>query len=292
MAEITIRRRGELVRGVFGILQRFPDGLQAKDVLAQLEKEVPPTPFEASEYPSRPNVRRYEKTVRFSTIPFVKAGWLLKSKGLWSLSEEGLAAFDRLQDAEDFLREAVRLYRAWKLDQAPTTEDPEDDPPASTTLEEAEESAWTEVEEHLFNMNPLDFQDLVAGLLQAMDYHIAWVAPPGPDRGIDIIAHRDPLGFEGPRLKVQVKRRADKIPVEAVRSFMATLGDGDIGLFVAAGGFTKGAETEARTQERRQLTLLDLKKFFDLWVEHYAAIPEDKRGLMPLRPVQFLVSHD
>src|SRR5660398_210825 len=66
MAEITKKRQGELVRGVFQILLRYPDGLQAKNVLSRLEEVVPPTEFEASTYPNRPGVRRYEKIVRFS----------------------------------------------------------------------------------------------------------------------------------------------------------------------------------------------------------------------------------
>ena len=80
MAEITKRRSGELVRGVFKILRKHPDGLTAKEVLRQLTDIVPPTPFEASMYPSRPNVRRYEKIVRFSTINTVKVGWLVKDR--------------------------------------------------------------------------------------------------------------------------------------------------------------------------------------------------------------------
>ena len=34
---------------------------------------------------------------------------------------------------------------------------------------------------------------LVAVLLGGMGYHVSWNAPPGPDRGIDIIAHNDPF---------------------------------------------------------------------------------------------------
>ena len=67
--------------GVFQV-QKHPDGLAAKDVLQQVSEIVPPTPFEASEYPNRPGVRRYEKIIRFSTVPFVKAGWLVKTKGM------------------------------------------------------------------------------------------------------------------------------------------------------------------------------------------------------------------
>jgi restriction system protein len=48
VAEITPRRQGELVRGVFKILKDAPEGLQAAEVLRQLELAVPPTPFEST----------------------------------------------------------------------------------------------------------------------------------------------------------------------------------------------------------------------------------------------------
>jgi hypothetical protein len=73
-----------------------------------------------------------------------------------------------------------------------------------------------------------------------------------------------------------------------LRSFMAVLGDQDVGLFVSAGGFTREAENEARTQEKRKITLLGLEQFFDLWLEHYAKVEEADRQLLPLKPVYFL----
>ena len=36
MAEITRRRTGELLRTLFELLTKYPDGLQARDALAQL----------------------------------------------------------------------------------------------------------------------------------------------------------------------------------------------------------------------------------------------------------------
>jgi len=291
MAEITKKRQGELVRGVFQILLRYPDGLQAKNVLSRLEEVVPPTEFEASTYPNRPGVRRYEKIVRFSTIPVVKAGWLEKNKGYWSLTDEGRAVYERFVDPEAFYREARRLYREWKADQPPDEpEEIEDDTnQAAATLEEAEEAAWLEIETYLGSMSPYDFQDLVAGLLRGMGYHVDYVSPPGPDKGIDIIANVDPLGVEGPRIKAQVKRKTTgKVAVDGVRGFMALLGDSDVGLFVCAGGFTRDAEEEARRQEKRRIMLLDLKGLFDLWIEHYDQIPEAQRRLLPLRPVYYL----
>lgn len=289
MAEITRQRIGELLHGVMEILTDQPDGLPAKDVLARLEASVPPTPFEASSYPGHPNVRRFEKIVRFSTIPVVKAGWLVKDKGRWFATEEGLRAHNSLPDPEKFAREATRKYKEWK-DEQPVTDDPEpsEAPEAATILEEAEEAAWEEIRQYLAEMPPFELQNLVAGLLRAMDYHVLWISPPGPDKGIDIIAHEDPLGIKVPTIKVQVKRRQDRISVDGLRAFMAQLGSGDVGLFVSTGGFTKDAEDEARSQQIRRITLLDAQRLVELWVEHHAKIAESARRLLPLRPVWFL----
>jgi len=291
MPEISKTRVGQMVRGVFKLLLPHQDGLKVREVLSSLEQIVPPTPFEATEYPNRPGVRRFENIVRFATIGPVKAGWLIKEKGLWTLTEDGRQAYKKYSDPEQFSRESDRLYRKWANSQPkPEAEETIEDPgTAAATVEEAEERAWTEIETYLAYMNPYDFQELVAGLLRGMGYHVAWVSPPGADRGIDIIAHEDPLGINGPRIKVQVKRRPnDRTGVDGIRSFMATLADGDVGLFVASGGFSRDADDEARRQERRRIMLVDLKKLFDLWVEHYNEIPETNRRLLPLRPVYFL----
>ncbi len=294
MAEVTRRRTGELVRGVFKILIANPEGLPVKVLLGQLERIVPPTEFENTPYPNHPNVRRYERIVRFSTIGPVKAGWLLKNKGLWSITDEGKKAFEKFPDPEKFKRESDRLYRQW-AEKQPIEEVEEPDEKAAEvaiTIEEAEESAWSEIEEHLSGMNPYDFQNLVAGLLRGMGYSVSWVAPAGPDKGIDIIAHSDPLGIQGPRIKVQVKRQAQKIDVLGLRSFMALVGDVDVGLFVSMGGFTRDAEDETRSQQGRRIMLVDLRRLFDLWVEHYDHIPETYRRTFALKPVYFLAPEE
>lgn len=255
MAEITRKRTGELIRGIFQILMDHPNGLPAKQILEQLETIVPPNDFERSTYPKRPGVRRYENVARFSTIGPVKAGWLRKDKGLWILTDEGRLAFEKFKDPLQLANESERLYREWKLQQPDAAIEEAigaASPDASTTLEEAEEASWTEVEEHLKGIAPYDFQNLVAGLLKGIGYHVVWVAPPGPDGGIDIIAYTDPLGVTGPRIKVQVKRSDERIAVKDIRSFLAVLSEGDVGLFIATGGFTRDAEAEAQRQEKRR----------------------------------------
>ena len=303
MSNITGRRPGELQRGVFKILLEYPEGLPAKEIISRMPQVVPPTDFEKSDYPKHPGIQRYGKMIRFATIGPVKAGWLVKEKGKWYLTDEGRTAYSRHQDPEQFRRESSRLYNQW-LDKQPkesaetadefqaeigTTEQAAD---ASSTLEEAEETAWKEIEECIQAINPYDLQKLVAALLRAMGYHIAWISPPGPDKGLDILAHNDPLGTSAPRIKVQVKRRADKINVDGLRAFMALLGEQDVGIFVSTGGFTSDAQIEARTKETRKLTLIDLEKLIDLWIEHYDKVSESDKRLLPLKPIHYLAPID
>lgn len=136
-------------------------------------------------------------------------------------------------------------------------------------------------------LTPSD-ESVDADLLRAMGYYVSWVSPPGKDGGIDILAQPDVLGTRPPRIKVQVKRQKEAVSVDGLRSFMALLGDSDVGLFVCTGGFTKDAATEARTQEKRRITLIGLDTLFDLWVEHYGKLTDQARRRLPLRPIQFL----
>lgn len=297
MAEITSRRRGELVRGVFAVLLDKPDGLSAAQVLKAVEQLVPPSEFERETYPRNPAIRRYEKTIRFATITSVKAGWLIKSGGNWSLTDTGGEAYRSFSDPEAFEREAVRGYRAWEKERQPEPQEVEEasepvEPAESTgTLEEAQDSAWAEIRAYLTTMPPYDFQRLVAALLKAMGYFVDWIAPPGPDGGIDLIAHTDPLGTTGPRIKVQVKRRdTEKVSAESLRAFMAVLGDQDVGIYISAAGFSSQAEREARSQEKRRLKLIDLERFVELWVQHMQELPDPDRQRLPLKPVYFLAS--
>jgi restriction system protein len=296
----TRRRNGELVRGVFKILLEAPEGLAVSEILKSLEQRVPPTAAEQQDYPNRPGVRRYGRIVRFATIGPVKAGWLVKDKGIWTLTDDGRSAYEAFPDPVALAKEWTRLYRVWKKSQPEPGEEEMDDDElgggdetATRALEEAEESAWTEIRGHLSRMPPYDFQDLVAALLKAMGYHVLWVAPPGPDRGVDMIAHNDPLGATSPRIKVQVKRRSEsKISREGVSAFAGTLGAADVGIYVSAGGFTAEAERESRSQDGRRITLIDLNRLVELWIEHFDRLDDTARQLLPLKPIYFLVPED
>jgi restriction system protein len=301
MAEITTRRQGEMVQTLFRILEAEPEGLQAKDAIARVEGEMELSEFEKATFPNNPSSVRFPKILRFSTINSVKAGWLRKRGGTWTLTEEGEAALTAFPDPEDLFRESRRLYKQWKASQpddessgSVASSDEDGSEPgdtgllAATTLEESEEAARQAILDYLASINPYVFQDLVGKLLEAMGYHVVWIAPKGKDGGLDLIAQSDPLGVRGPRIKGQVKRRPDnKTTEEELRSFLSLIDTGDVGVYISLGGFTSDTQAAARRSSRR-ITLIDGEGLLDLWVEHYSELDEEGKGLLPIKPVYFL----
>ena len=295
MADITPRRNGELLREVFAYLLDKPEGARAKDVLSYVGKTVTFTEFEGGSYPSTPASPRWEKILRFASIATVKAGWLSKSIGNWSLTDEGRHAYKEYPDPEKFYRAADEIYRNWRSSRPAPEDDVELEEEVEhirVTFDQASEDAWSEVSDLLRKIDPYEFQELVADLLKAMGYHVSWVSPPGKDSGVEIIAHTDPLGANPPRIKVQVKRTEEAVKVESIRAFLSRLGDDDVGIFVSRGGFTKDAADEARAQEKRKITLIDEGRLFDLWVEHYEELTQEARQRMPIRPIYFLAPEE
>jgi restriction system protein len=147
MPGITNLRRGELLRAVFDVLIKHPEGLPGRDVLAQMAQSVQFDEYELGHYASSPDEPRAFKATRFWTVNCVKAGWMTKSKGTWQLPDAGREAYARFPDPGDFIRESSRLYSEWraarpeKAESQPSgTSDEEaieEREAASTTLEEA-----------------------------------------------------------------------------------------------------------------------------------------------------------
>ena len=278
-----------MVQAVLRVLAGASEGMRAATVIEQVREILPPTPSEEGVYESS-GTEKYGKILRFMTIAPVKAGWIVKSKGVWNITEDGRTALKTYPTPAELMTEARKKYSAWRRSREVEPEEIDDLPEnvSSATLEEAEEQSWRDVSSFLAAMPPYEFQDLVAALLKAMGYHIVWVAPPGKDGGIDIIAYIDPLGAQGPRMKVQVKRRSDKVGVVELRSFLAVISERDIGVYVSLGGFSSEAQALANQEQLRRLTLLDGQLLFDLWIENLGSMTAEDKLRMPLKPIYFL----
>jgi restriction system protein len=124
--------------------------------------------------------------------------------------------------------------------------------------------------------------EFVAHLLGTMGYRTR-VSAEGPDGGIDIIAHRDELGFEPPIIKVQVKSSDGSIGDPVVSALYGKVSAGEFGLLVALGTFTAQAQNFARSKSN--LRLIDGDELVDLILAHYEQFDSRYKGLIPLRRV-------
>ncbi len=122
----------------------------------------------------------------------------------------------------------------------------------------------------------------VAHLLGTMGYRTR-VSPEGPDGGIDIVAHRDELGFEPPIIKAQVKSSEGKIGQPIVSALYGNVGSKEYGLLVTLGSFTTQAENFARNNSN--LRLVSGEELVDLVLEHYEQFDPQYKGVLPLKKI-------
>jgi restriction system protein len=164
-------------------------------------------------------------------------------------------------------------------------------PAVESVVEEQVDDLYKDIQSKGFEfikdrVNVLDWdemQELVAGLLRAMGYKTR-VSPSGSDRGKDIVASPDGLGFEDPRIVVEVKHRGAAMGSQEIRSFLGGRHETDKGLYVSTGGFTKDARYEAE-RGRIPITLMDLDDLVKALLEHYEKMDVEMQRLIPLRKV-------
>lgn len=126
------------------------------------------------------------------------------------------------------------------------------------------------------------FAHFVGHLLEKMGYQTR-VSPEGPDGGIDIVAHKDELGFEPPIVKVQVKSTEGSLGDPEVAALYGKVGVGEFGLFIGLGKFTRQAKNFAAGKSN--LRLIDGYDLVDLIFEHYEQFDSKYKGLLQLRQV-------
>ena len=137
-----------------------------------------------------------------------------------------------------------------------------------------------------------DLARLVAAILRAEGFQVE-VAGPGPDGGVDILASKGLLGFDGPYICVQVKSSKHAEDVVTLRALQGTMSNfkADQGLLVAWGGFTKALIREAR-QSHFHLRLWSAKELVDAIYRTYDSLPEEIQVELRLERVWVLMAED
>jgi restriction system protein len=291
----SIKAASKTVYAAFQILKANGGEMRGRDIVAKIPEIVEITDWEKERY-EKTGYIRWESILSFYTIDCMKAGFLQKDKGIWILTPEGEEAM-KLGE-EGLFRAAKKAYVQWKsqivtpekeIIEDIAVEENNEGKSQKVLIEQSIEKAIEGIQDFINKKNPYEFQDLVAGLLRAMGYFIAFNAKRGKDGGTDIIAYSDPLGTKEPRMKVQVKHRPnDAVSVDVVKQLVANLNkSGDVGLFVTSGRFTNESERYSR-ESHKHIELIDFERLVALWQEFYPKMTDEEKNMLPLQPIYFL----
>ena len=126
---------------------------------------------------------------------------------------------------------------------------------------------------------------LVGALLETEGYKVV-VSPPGADGGVEILAGKGPLGFDAPRLVVQVKSQDASVDVSVLRELQGVMRqyNADQGLLVAWGGVTKALAREAQ-RLFFEIRIWDSGDIIRTLQNNYNRVSEAFRADLPLKRI-------
>lgn len=273
-----------LMREVLVLLNENNGEMPLTDIITRIEKRLTFDEWESHKYDN--GYIRWVSIMQFFSIDYSKAGYIVKNKGRWFLTDEGKDALLKY-NAEELYNAAHQAYREWSKKQKEATgEELTEQAESVNHYSDIKAQADDDLLNYIQSRTPYEFQDMVAALLRSMGYYTPFIAPKGKDGGIDIIAYSDPLGATKPILKVQVKHYNlnNPVTVDVIRSIFG-VAKNDVAIVVTSGRFAEPARQEARQFNVR---LIDGYEFSELWIKYFDKMSEDDKARMPIEPIYFI----
>lgn len=272
-----------------GILLRFRDEIRIGDVIVAPYK--PDSTINIGivrgnyEYVPEAQTHRHRRRVEWKKIGLSRT--VFTQPALYEIGS-AITLFKVSKHSHEFLAalntrtEDVEKVTA-VVERAAATNVPEDDAPDEPRASRIERHTRDFVLEVLQErIGHRQFEEFSADLLRALGYQ-ARVTAYSQDGGVDVIAHKDPLGVEPPLIKVQCKHKTATIGAPEVQQLIGVQGAGELVVFMTLGAYSRDAL--ALERQRPGLRLVTGEDIVSLVLEHYAALPERWRTLMPLTPL-------
>lgn len=134
----------------------------------------------------------------------------------------------------------------------------------------------------LYEIEPEDFEYLIARLLSEIGYEDIEITSYGGDRGIDINGLLTVGGVTRVKTAVQVKRHKKNIGSPTVRELRGSLGAHHRGLIMTTSDFSAGAYEEALQPDRAPISLVNGDHLVDLLVEYGIGVTRKDVAILAL----------
>ncbi len=289
LTELNPDAKPRSIAGQAGVLIRFRDEMKVGDVIVAPFKPTstiniglvtsdyyfePAAPFHRHRRHVEWKQIGLPRTV-FTQSALYEIGSVLAVFRVRNHTDEFLAALQSAGGSVEQVSEAVEK----KVIETQSAEDSDDEPRASRIERHTRDYVLEALHKRLTHQ---EFEDFTASLLRALGYQ-ARVTQYSQDGGVDVIAHRDPLGVEPPLIKVQCKHHTGTIGSPEVQQLIGTQGPGELSLFVTLGSYTRDALAIER--QRPGLRLLTGEDLVSMVLENYDKLPQRWRAEIPLTSV-------
>lgn len=269
----------------------FLDSIKKGDIIALPLKNRPAIAFgEATDdyiyLPENPEDARHAKKVKWIGEPILRSRFDQDLKYSFGASQTVFSV--HRNDAENRIR---KMLSQPNLKDTVSSKDSEEEAaePAPNLLDAASQQISDYIGRK-FKGRKLEI--LVEAILKAKGYETN-LCPEGADGGVDILAGRGAMGFEQPRLCVQVKSSDDPVGTEVLSQLKGVMGDhhADHGLLVAWGGFKSTVVREGR-RAFFNIRLWNDQKLVEEIQEVYEKLPKEIQAELPLQQTWVLVEEE
>lgn len=129
----------------------------------------------------------------------------------------------------------------------------------------------------LLEMDPYQFEFLVADLLKAIGYENVEVTKQSGDKGVDISAQLTLDGITNVKTVIQVKRYkvGNNIPGSIVTQLRGSAEVDQRGLIITTSDFTKDAVQESRAEKKMPVSLINGGKLVSLLINHGIGVKKE-----------------
>lgn len=272
------------------IAQEAGGAMSVRDIKRAIGERVSFEPW-AMEIIESNGLPRWEMYLYFFSIDAVKAGFLKKKRGMWTVTEEGVRALDL--GPQGFLDASTKAYREWaKANKKTKVVDPVSQidgdeipelpqvPPEELMLSiqrEAQDQLAEEILERLKDMTWQGFERAVVQVLIGMGYggsrkEAGQALQRSGDEGIDGIINEDRLGLDV--IYVQAKKwESGTVGSPEIQKFVGALAgkQASKGIFITTSRFSEKAR-EFVAKIAPKVILIDGDKLAELMIEYNVGV--------------------
>jgi HJR/Mrr/RecB family endonuclease len=147
-------------------------------------------------------------------------------------------------------------------------------------IKASEVIAREQLRNHLLQMHPQKFEELIRALLEVMGFEETETTPYSNDKGIDVKGILRTNQLTPVKVGIQAKRWKKNVPAKDIRDLRGSLSStGEQGIMITPKDYTTDAKLEAHAENKIPITLINGDRLVGLLFEYQLGIKEEQHTI-------------